>query len=457
MSISWKPTSVIHTPLSDKVINQINARKRILSRKSNRPDQEILYLNSNTGWIKVSSGVDVEGEGSSLAKSNILFGGTFDQSKGKKRGILTDYSSYEFSEQYGYRPMAGITNFTVENLDSFGALRQGIVEFKVNDLESLNKLEKLYLRPGYSILVEYGHSFYVTNNNNFESSPLTLQNFFDNLPEDEQEHRSLKIVELIEELREKSGFNYDGFLGRISNFSWTFNPDTTYDCNLTVMGYGSIIESLSALSSTTILSSEEEAQDKSTSIGNDFEKVLNEAIEKRPYAGTDVKGNLGIYRTIIKSQTEGLNEAVAAVTHFGQEGTFEDNTLYSEFENRETQNSELNEKIRQLNLLKEGDIFEFRNKNDKRRIVTSARSTDRNYIIVHVKEEGKVIKKGWMKTPFIRFTSETDITDFTFQNQPDIDTGFKEGDIENDETTINYVGRVTIEPAIQESINKKFK
>ena len=451
MSISWKPTSVIHTPLSDKVINQINARKRILSRKSNRPDQEILYLNSNTGWIKVSSGVDVEGEGSNLAKSNILFGGTFDQSKGKKRGILTDYSSYEFSEQYGYRPMAGITNFTVENLDSFGALRQGIIEFKVNDLESLNKLEKLYLRPGYSILVEYGHSFYVTNNNNFESSPLTLQNFFDNLPEDEQEHRSLKIVELIEELREKSGFNYDGFFGRISNFSWTYNPDTTYDCNLTVLGYGSVIESLSALSSTTILSSEEEAQDKSTSIGNDFEKVLNEALEKLPFT-KPVEDEKPDFLVNFKAKT-----IPAVVTHFGAEGTFEDNTLFSEFENRETQSSELNEKIRQLSLLKEGDVFEFRNKNDKRRIITSARTTGRNYIIVHVKEEGKVIKKGWMKTPFLRFTSETDITDFALQNQPDIDTGFREGEIENDETLINYIGRVIIEQDRQESINNKFK
>jgi hypothetical protein len=52
------------------------------------------------------------------------------------------------------------------------------------------------------------------------------------------------ILTQIEEYRDKYCGNYDGMLGKISNFSWTFNQDGSYDVDLTVISWGDVIESL---------------------------------------------------------------------------------------------------------------------------------------------------------------------------------------------------------------------
>ena len=81
MAISWKETQVINTPLSQEVIQQLDIRREILSKENSITEQELKFLHSNTGWIKVSSGVDeIQTEGTpkdplvnKLAKENILF------------------------------------------------------------------------------------------------------------------------------------------------------------------------------------------------------------------------------------------------------------------------------------------------------------------------------------------------------------------------------------------------
>ena len=55
MAISWKETQVINTPLSQEVIQQLGIRREILSKENSITDQELKFLHSNTGWIKVSS------------------------------------------------------------------------------------------------------------------------------------------------------------------------------------------------------------------------------------------------------------------------------------------------------------------------------------------------------------------------------------------------------------------
>ena len=45
----------------------------------------------------------------------------------------------------------------------------------------------------------------------------------------------LSILPKIEDYRIKWNGNYDGILGKVSNFDWTFNDDGSYDINLTVI------------------------------------------------------------------------------------------------------------------------------------------------------------------------------------------------------------------------------
>jgi hypothetical protein len=60
--------------IDQSVANQIEARGRIMSR-SPRNESDLKYLNQRTGWVRVTSMVNV-GDSSEEAKELILQGGT---------------------------------------------------------------------------------------------------------------------------------------------------------------------------------------------------------------------------------------------------------------------------------------------------------------------------------------------------------------------------------------------
>ena len=74
MSLGWSKKSSIYSNVQSTVQTQLNTRKEIVS-KSKRSDSDLLFLNSNTGWVKLSSGVDVANKDNTFqANQNILFG-----------------------------------------------------------------------------------------------------------------------------------------------------------------------------------------------------------------------------------------------------------------------------------------------------------------------------------------------------------------------------------------------
>ena len=60
MPSGWKSTSKIHQPISPSVSKQIKVREDILVKRSGRTDEQIMYLTSKTGWVKVSSAVNIQ-------------------------------------------------------------------------------------------------------------------------------------------------------------------------------------------------------------------------------------------------------------------------------------------------------------------------------------------------------------------------------------------------------------
>jgi hypothetical protein len=44
--------------------------------------------------------------------------------------------------------------------------------------------------------------------------------------------------------RKKYAGNYDGLLGKVSNFSWAFMEDGSYDIEITIISLGDVVESL---------------------------------------------------------------------------------------------------------------------------------------------------------------------------------------------------------------------
>ena len=245
MSLSYSTTSIVGGPLSSGSNNLLQQRQRILEKTEGLTNKELSYLNANTAWIKLTSSVNVD-QSSDLAKKYVLLGGTLYENA--LRGGLTPDSedgrgAYEESEVYGYVPMPGILGFTVRAENTFGTLRAATVEFKANSIEQLSDLESLFLRPGYSILLEWGHGMYLERTS--EDSEYQIVNNIRTLGDKFFEMTTQKeIVTKINELREKTTNNYEAMFGVVKNFTWAYAQNGEYDCKVDIVSKGDLLESL---------------------------------------------------------------------------------------------------------------------------------------------------------------------------------------------------------------------
>ena len=254
MSLGWSDKSNIYSNFSLELRTQLDARKEIVSTRVGRTDSQLQFLNSNTGWVKLSSGVKEKAKNSKLdAEENVLFGGVYNsKDKKAKDGIFSGKnSSYTFSKDLGFRPMAGILNADIKSQGTFGAIKKATIEFQLNSLEELDKFEKLYMLPGYSVLLEWGHTMILDNKGKLNTVMASSYNkwFIDTPAGNDKDgiHRSKIILEAIEAARGEKFFNYDALFGKISNYIWSFNADGTYSCSIDIVGYGELAESMSAL------------------------------------------------------------------------------------------------------------------------------------------------------------------------------------------------------------------
>lgn len=223
----------------------------------------IIYTNSKTAWLRVASSVDVNNPelagigdlgiaaGDQLAKNLVLFGPAIN-SKGDipnsifPKGLGADNAAKSLlgvggnTAKWGFTPPPGVESVNIQALNR-GAIRKGQIKIKAHNPDQFRLLEVLYLRLGFTILVEWGHTIYYDNDgnlqqyNDFATTPFTKMmggGDFNSINES-----------LIEE-RSKKDYNYDGFLGYISNFNWSFNPDGSYDITLDVISRGGLIDSL---------------------------------------------------------------------------------------------------------------------------------------------------------------------------------------------------------------------
>ena len=296
MAIGWSPNSVIHTGLSTETLDQIKVRSKTLSKPSGRTTNDIVYLNSKTSWVKVSSGVDVatdpkgENYSSELAKSNVIAGGVLNSKQQIRSGIFKgkDDAYTLDSVGTGYRPIPGLTGFQSEILGSYGTYQRVAIDFQVNNIDQLSTLDQIYLRPGMNLLVEWGHSIYKKNNGNLVTTIETVSDFFDNVTsEDDQENLKKRVYDQIDYFKNKSDGNYDALLGRITNFNYKFNVDGTYGCQVVVLAHGALLESVrllvsSTTSDDTTLSTANQARDISR-----FNKFFNIILEQGLLASND--------------------------------------------------------------------------------------------------------------------------------------------------------------------------
>jgi len=258
-------------PLAKWVQDQIRLRQQIIG---NNPEvltlgQRILYNNNRNAWVRLASSVDlIEGSddlrknlnlpnnsGDLLAKNFVLFGGIYsiDNSYSRLGGVVTNTAErddifqaaqYTYglgSSEYGYVPMPGLDSVKITHVNR-GAIRNYDIQLTAHNKDQLEIIEALYLRIGYYMLLEWGHTNYVTSDSEFISSPEFYTQAFNTFFEKGKKDSDVEIG--ISEYKEKSGGNYDGALIKITNFSWDFNSNGSYGISLKGVSKGGVIDSL---------------------------------------------------------------------------------------------------------------------------------------------------------------------------------------------------------------------
>jgi hypothetical protein len=231
--------SIFKDTFKPGVKSQIIARQNAVISRT--PDA-IQYLNSRNAWIRMCSSVNVGNDAGALAKSYVLLGGTLYNGK-LRSGVGNGNQAYSTvtpggtPNRLGIRPMPGIVNIDVKSKSAYGSLREITVNFQCWDIKQLEDLELLYMRPGYSVLVEWGWAPYLTNTGELQSNVGFVEDVLNG---------TLSKEDIWKKIFAKASTdgNYDGLYGFIKNYSWSAKPDGGYDCTVTVISMGEILESL---------------------------------------------------------------------------------------------------------------------------------------------------------------------------------------------------------------------
>ena len=199
-----------------------------------RTPQFLHQLNSRSSWVRMTSGVNYD-DSNELAKKYVLQGGTLNDSTSLKYG-LGEGGAYDrlspggTTNRMGIRPMPGITNISIQSKGAYGSLQEATVNFVAWDIRQLEELELLYMRPGYTVLLEFGWSYTqsIPRYDILTRSDLSLNDAFTD------------IYKLIE----TNNGNYDALLGYVKNYNWSARDDGGYDCSTTIISLGEVLESL---------------------------------------------------------------------------------------------------------------------------------------------------------------------------------------------------------------------
>lgn len=237
--------SIFKESFDPNIQSSLEARQTLMG-KSSRTPQELIFLNSNTNWVSLKSSVDLNNDGGVLAQNNVLIGGTLNNSGSLRYGVDVDGSTGAYSTKtsngkshvLGMRPMPGITSIDVKNKGAYGSTRIATVNFQCWDVEQLNIMEALYMRPGYTVLLEFGRNNYIDDKGLLKQvSPK--DDFF--------AKKNVVLNEYLNELYGRSiesKGNYDALFGYIINYGWAARNDGGYDCKTEIITTGEILESL---------------------------------------------------------------------------------------------------------------------------------------------------------------------------------------------------------------------
>lgn len=249
--------------IPEGVVKQLVEREKVLASGA-RDSQQLRFLQEKTAWVRAISGVDIKDDSnfeysSNIAQQFILSGGRLiwnskaNPPKFETRADNVNFGNlqdgrYSFTEDLGIRPEPGITGFSIAHKNRWGTIREANLNFVVWTREDLERAERLYLRPGAQIVLEWGNSLYLSNPKDGSQGGTV-----EDIPGVEKYNEFFtqtsveRIYEIINETKKNSDYNYDGFLGFVINFSWSYRLDGGYDCSIKIISRSAVLESLTLL------------------------------------------------------------------------------------------------------------------------------------------------------------------------------------------------------------------
>ena len=217
--------------------NQVKQRQKIYAKRD-RDSNDLAYMNGKTAWLKLVSSIDIDQDKSielglngnltqeKLARNLVLFGGTtghfgLSQETADELGIDTkllltrsgisdNNSIFNFTNAYGLggddfgkRPMPGVISAQVKPKNR-GSLREATVQIKAYNKGQLDLLDAIYLRIGYTMLLEWGWSPYLRNDGSLEPNSSFYSDMFKspidpktNKPKSIQDRQIIMIIQGI--------------------------------------------------------------------------------------------------------------------------------------------------------------------------------------------------------------------------------------------------------------------
>jgi len=183
---------------------------------------------------------------SSLRKGFDILGAdsTYGLDKGFNNINIDDPSKVfnESGDEFGIRPMPGITNVVINSRSTTSVglkgLRECTISIKCHSLAQLQAIELLYMRPGYTALLEWGHSVYFNSSDDDPQQNITYIDIFSG------GKTRFDVYDEIYKKKIESNGNYDAILGKVNNFSWTADDNGGYDVTINIISMNDIIDSL---------------------------------------------------------------------------------------------------------------------------------------------------------------------------------------------------------------------
>ena len=231
--------------IPQSIVDAISLREQKISSENKTPDF-LKFTHARSSFVVMRSLVKINNS-FDIAKKAVLTGGLgitgrsgIDRESGKD--FSTSESAYYQNEVYGFRPMPGITNVNSSVIGQSGAVRKTVVSFQANSSEDLDLLNKVYMHFGATVLVEFGHTVYLTKDGSVKE-----MNIGDLISSNEFFADGNSLSSIKQKISKKvidKNHSYEGAVGYVSNFDFSMTTEGTFNCSVTILSHSSVTDSL---------------------------------------------------------------------------------------------------------------------------------------------------------------------------------------------------------------------